>query len=270
MMDSRVSALFPLLRQQWPDRRTALPLLVAMGVLAALAWVVTLWHTRIGDVLMTAGVPMSFEMGGRLSFSSAFLFLLIWLAMMAAMMFPSAWPVVMIYAAVARRRVGGSVPLFVAGYLLVWEMIGLVAYAAYVLAGAQLSMSGLREQLPLLTAVFIVLAGVYQFTPLKRACLKHCQGPLEYLATHWRDGPWGAFRMGGGHGAYCLGCCSGLMVALIALGAMDLRWMATVSAVIAIEKLGPRHRALPAAVGIGLVLLGFAVAFWPRPGMAGM
>jgi predicted metal-binding membrane protein len=270
-MDTRASALFLLLRQQWPDRRTALPLLAAMGVLAALAWVVTLWQTRTGDVLMSAGVPMSFKMGGRLSFLSALLFLLIWLAMMAAMMFPSAWPVVMIYAAVARRRVGGSVPLFVAGYLLVWEMIGLVAYAAYVLAGAQLaSMNGLKERLPIFTAVFIVLAGLYQFTPLKRACLKHCQGPLEYLATHWRDGPWGAFRMGAGHGAYCLGCCSGLMLALIALGAMDLRWMATVSAVIAVEKLGPRHRALPAAVGIGLVLLGFAVALWPRLGMAGM
>jgi predicted metal-binding membrane protein len=270
-MDTRISALFPFLRQRWPDRRTALPLLAAMGVLVALAWVVTLWQTRTGDVLMTAGVPMSFETGGRFSFSSAFLFLLIWLAMMAAMMFPSAWPVVMVYAAVARRRVAGSVPLFVAGYLLVWEVIGLVAYTAYVLAGASLaSMSGLKERLPLLTAAVIVLGGLYQFTPLKRACLKHCQGPLEYLAMHWRDGPWGAFRMGAGHGAYCLGCCSGLMVALIALGAMDLRWMATVSAVIAIEKLGPRHRALPAAVGIGLVLLGFAVALWPRPGMAGM
>jgi predicted metal-binding membrane protein len=270
-MDTRISALFPLLRQQWPDRRTAVPLLAVMGVLAALAWVVTLWQTRTGDVLMTAGVPMSFEMGGRLSFSSAFLFLLIWLAMMAAMMFPSAWPVVMIYAAVARRRVAGSVPLFVVGYLLVWEVIGLVAYAAYVLAGAQLaSMNGMGERLPLLTAVFIVLAGLYQFTPLKRTCLKHCQGPVEYLAMHWRDGPWGALRMGVGHGAYCLGCCSGLMVALIALGAMDLRWMATVSAVIAIEKLGPRHRAIPSAVGIELVLLGFAVALWPRPGMAGM
>ncbi len=266
-----MSSLFLLLRQQWPDRRTALPLLGAMGILAALAWVVTLWQTRTGDVLMTAGVPMSFEMGGRLGFSSAFLFLLIWLAMMAAMMFPSAWPVVMIYAAVARRRMAGSVPMFVVGYLLVWEMIGLVAYAAYVLADARIaSMNGLGERLPLLTAVFIVLAGLYQFTPLKRACLKHCQGPIEYLAAHWRDGPWGAIRMGAGHGAYCLGCCSGLMLALIALGAMDLRWMATVSAVIAVEKLGPRHRALPAAVGIGLVLLGFAVALWPRPGMAGM
>jgi predicted metal-binding membrane protein len=220
---------------------------------------------------MSASVPMSFEMGGRLSFSSAFLFLLIWLAMMTAMMFPSAWPVVMIYAAVARRRMAGSVPLFVAGYLLVWEGYGLVAYAAYALAGARLaSMSGLIEQLPFVTGALIVLAGLYQFTPLKRACLKQCQGPVEYLATHWRDGSLGALRMGAGHGAYCLGCCSGLMLALIARGAMDLRWMATVSAVIAIEKLGPRHRALPACVGAGLVLLGFVVALWPRAGMTGM
>ncbi len=74
--------------------------------------------------------------------------------------------------------------------------------------------------------------------------------------------------MGFSHGAYCLGCCWGLMLALLALGVMDLRWMATVSAVIAVEKLGPRHRLVPGAVGIGLVLLGLVIAFWRHPGIA--
>ncbi len=258
-------------RRDWPDRAVALPILIGLVVLAGLAWMATFWQARAGDVLMMAGVPMSFEMGGRLSLASALVFVALWLVMMVAMMFPSVWPVVLLYAAVARKRGGrrGTVPLFVAGYLVAWESFGLVAYAAYVGAGVLLaSRGGLMERLPLLTGAVVMLAGLYQFTPLKRKCLAHCQRPLHYLVAHWQEGRGGAARMGIGHGAYCLGCCSGLMLALIALGAMDLRWMATVSAVIAVEKLGPRYRGLPAAVGIALLLLGVTVAFWPHSGMA--
>ncbi len=251
------------------DRAVSLSILVGLTVLAALAWVATVWQARAGDTLMMAGVPMSLEMGGQLGLTSAALFLLIWIVMMAAMMFPSVWPVVMIYAAVVRRRGRGSIPLFLAGYLLAWESFGVLAYAGYIGAGAVLaSAKSLSEHLPLLTGAVAIVAGLYQFTPLKRACLAHCQGPMEYLASHWRAGPGGALRMGIGHGAYCLGCCWGLMLALLALGVMDLRWMATVSAVIAVEKLGPRHRLVPGAVGIGLVLLGLVIAFWRHPGIA--
>src|SRR5207302_9246336 len=113
------------------------------------------------------------------------------------------------------------------------------------------------------------VAGLYQFTPLKRACLTRCRGPREYLALHWRDGRTWAFRMGLAHGADCLGCCAGLMLALLALGVMDLRWMATVSAVIALGKLGPRLRAMPGLVGMGLVLVGVTVRVWLLPGLGG-
>jgi len=187
--------------------------------------------------------------------------------MMAAMMFPSVWPVVLIYAAVVHMRGRGSVPLFLAGYLLVWEGLGVLAYAGYIGAGFGLA-SAPVARLALLTGAVVVAAGLYQLTPLKRACLAHCRRPMEYLAAHWRPGPAGALRMGLSHGAYCLGCCWGLMLALFALGAMDLRWMVTVSAAIAVEKLGPRHRLVPAAVGIGLVILGIVIAFWRRPGIA--
>ncbi len=251
------------------DRAVSLSILGGLAALAALAWMGTVWQAREADTLMMAGVPMSLEMGGRLELSSAALFLLIWIVMMAAMMSPSVWPVVMIYAAVVRRRGRGSIPLFLVGYLLAWESFGVLAYAGYIGAGAVLaSAKSLAEHLPLVTGAVVIVAGVYQLTPLKRACLAHCQGPMEYLASHWREGPGGALRMGLSHGAYCLGCCWGLMLALLALGVMDLRWMATVSAVIAVEKLGPRHRLVPGAVGIGLVLLGLVIAFWRHPGIA--
>jgi predicted metal-binding membrane protein len=245
-------------------RLVAAPILITLLVLTAIAWIITVWNARAGGVLMMAGVPMSFAMTGRLSLASGVLFLSLWAVMMAAMMFPSAWPTVLIYAAVTRKRdaQGGSVPLFVAGYLLTWQALGVAAYFLYVGAGALLaSHADWAERLPLLIGAAVLLAGVYQFTGLKRACLPHCQEPLEYLASHWHDGRAGGFRMGLAHGVCCMGCSAGLMLALLALGVMEVRWMATLSAMIALEKLGPRHRAIPAVVGIGLVLLGMTVAF---------
>jgi predicted metal-binding membrane protein len=257
-------AIFQPLRHSWPERTITLPILLGLALLAAAAWAVTLWQSHESDALMMAGVPTSLGMGSRFILAGASAFLVIWLAMMAAMMFPSVWPAVLLYAVAARKRGRGSALLFVAGYLLAWEGFGMVAYAGYVGAGVVLSSSaGLMARLPLLTGIFVVLAGLYQFTPLKKVCLAHCQGPLEYLLLHWREGARGALRMGLGHGSYCLGCCWGLMVALLALGLMDLRWMVTVAAAIAFEKIGPRHPAIPRAVGIGLVIVGVAVAAWP-------
>jgi predicted metal-binding membrane protein len=245
-------------------RLVAAPILITLLVLTAIAWIITVWNARAGGVLMMAGVPMSFAMTGRLSLASGVLFLSVWAIMMAAMMFPSVWPTVLIYAAVTRKRDarGGSVPLFVAGYLLTWQAFGVATYFLYVGAGTLLAAhADWAERLPLLIGAAVLLAGVYQFTGLKRACLARWQEPLEYLASHWHDGRAGGFRMGLAHGACCMGCSAGLMLALLALGVMEVRWMATLSATIALEKLGPRHRAIPAVVGIGLVLLGMTVAF---------
>jgi len=249
------------LRTAWPDRTAALTILVGLALLTVLAWTVTFWQARERDFLMMVGVPMNLEMSGRFNGGSVVLFLLIWLTMMVAMMFPSVWPTVLLYAAATRKREAGSAPLFVAGYLLAWQGFGAVAYGGY--AGAGTFIAGLKSHFPLLTGALVIVAGLYQFTSVKRVCLKHCQGPLEYLATHWHDGRAGALRMGLSHGSYCIGCCAGLMLALLALGVMDLRWMATVSTVIAVEKLGPRHPSLPQVVGIGLLLLGLAIASLP-------
>ncbi len=246
-------------------RLVAAPILISLLVLTAIAWIITVWNARAGGVLM------SFAMTGHLSLASGVLFLSLWVVMMAAMMVPSVWPTVLTYAAVMRKpdARSGSVPLFVTGYFVTWEMFGVAAYFLYVGVGALLaSHADWSERLPLLVGAVVLLAGVYQFTGLKRKCLAHCQSPVEHLAAHWRNGGPGAVWMGGGHGVYCLGCCSGLMLALVALGAMDLRWMATVSALIALEKLGPRYRAVPAGIGIGLVFLGIIVALWPHSHMA--
>lgn len=261
-------SVFQPLRYAWPERTVALPIVVTLALLTAAAWAVTLWQSHAGDALMKAGVPMSLGMGGRFSLGGAGAFLLMWLAMMTAMMFPSVWPAVLLYAAAERRRGRGPAPLFVAGYLLAWEGFGAFAYAGYMGAGVFLASAAcLADCLPLLTGAGVIIAGLYQFSPWKKLCLAPCQRPLDDLLIHWRGGRGGALRMGLGHGSYCLGCCWGLMVALLVLGLMDLRWMATVAAVIAVEKLGPRHPVSPKAGGIGLLLLGVAVTVWPQTEM---
>lgn len=250
------------MRHAWPQRAVALPILITLVALTILAWGVTVWQARRTDALMAAGVPMDLGMTGRGGVGSAFLFLLIWLVMMTAMMFPSVWPVVLVYAAVARRRERSSLIPFLVGYLLAWESFGILAYVMYIAVGHLLAAQpAVMMHLPIVIGATIVIGGCYQFTRLKRVCLSHCQGPADYLIAHWQEGAAGALRMGLHHGSYCLGCCWGLMLVLVVLGVMDLRWMATVAVVIAIEKLGPPHPLIPKAIGVGLLTLGLGVVF---------
>jgi predicted metal-binding membrane protein len=246
-------------------------IVAALLVLSAATWGITIWQASASDALMNAGVPMALGSSGRFELGSAVLFLAIWLAMMAAMMLPSVWPAVLAYAKAGAGRRDTSVPLFVAGYLLVWECVGVLAYVAYVAVGILLaSMPDLAMRLPVVAGVLIVVAGLYEFSLLKTKCLEVCQRPSASLEGSWRDGAIGGLSMGLKHGMVCLGCCSGLMVVLFALGAMDLRWMVAVAALIALEKLGPRMRLIPLVVGAGLVAVGVVVALMPPPGMPGM
>jgi hypothetical protein len=114
---------------------------------------------------------------------------------------------------------------------------------------------------PYLAGAILVAAAVYQLTPLKDVCLRHCRGPLTFLLEHWRAGRWGALRMGTVHGAWCVGCCWMLMAALFALGVMSLGWMAFIAALIALEKLLPWRVVANRSVAALLLVLGFGVAF---------
>jgi len=154
--------------------------------------------------------------------------------------------------------------MFVAGYLAAWTGYGLAAYG--VVQGVRaldLGFLGWDEEGPLVAGAVIAAAGLYQLTPLKSVCLRHCRSPLHFVLHGWRDGRAGAVRMGATHGLYCVGCCWGLMLALFALGVMSLFWMAVVAAVIFAEKLAPFGARLTRAVAVALVALGIAVAAAP-------
>jgi predicted metal-binding membrane protein len=190
----------------------------------------------------------------------------IWVTMMAAMMLPSVAPAVLV---VGRLR--GSVKswIFVLGYLLAWTVFGLAAYGAY--RGLQAlapSFVAWDELGPWVAGGALVAAGVYELTPLKDRCLRHCRSPLHFLLGG-RPGWRGSARMGVEHGAYCIGCCAGLMLVLFALGAMSLVWMAVVAGVILLEKTLPGGEAFARGVAVVLVALGLWVGASPAsvPGL---
>ena len=188
----------------------------------------------------------------------------IWATMMAAMMLPAVVPVVMLFAraAQAQRFVGAWT--FFAGYLLVWVVYGLVAYGVY---------RGLHAAAPgflawdsggrYVAAGALAAAGAYQLGPLKTLCLRHCRSPLHFLLHRWRKGVVGAVQMGAEHGAYCVGCCWGLMIVLFALGVMSLTWMAVVAALIFAQKLLPRGEQLTRIFAVAFVAAGMWVAAAP-------
>jgi predicted metal-binding membrane protein len=190
----------------------------------------------------------------------------IWVTMMAAMMLPSAAPTVFLF---ARVRSGASTLLFVVGYLLAWTAYGLVAYAIYrAIRAAAPSFLAWDDGGPWVAGGALVAAGLYQLTPLKSACLRHCRSPLHFLLRA-RPGWSGALLMGAEHGGYCIGCCLGLMLALFALGVMSITWMVVVAIAILVEKTLPGGEALSRAVAVALVALGIWVAVSPTsvPGL---
>jgi predicted metal-binding membrane protein len=195
-----------------------------------------------------------------------------WIVMMAAMMFPSVAPTVRIYSRVQRRRderegsarAGTAIVLFVAGYLVTWIAFGLAAFAIFeIVDGLDISWLAWDEGGPYVAGAVILAAAVYELTPAKDACLDKCRSPLDFLMERWHEGPGGALLLGMEHGAWCVGCCWGLMAVLFALGVMSVGWMIFVAVLIAVEKLAPWPRAPKLVIATLLVALGLAIAIFP-------
>jgi predicted metal-binding membrane protein len=182
-----------------------------------------------------------------------------WIVMMIGMMVPSAAPVILLYAMIARRerqqgRVMASTGVFVAGYLAVWGAFSIAAAGLqYALTEASL-MSDLMESTSAAVAgAILLLAGAYQVSRWKGTCLAHCRSPIAFLNQRWRSGP---FRMGLIHGGYCLGCCWAAMGVLFAVGVMNLAWIAALSALVLLEKTVPRGVLVARASGALLMAAG--------------
>ncbi len=247
----------------------------ALLAVATAAWLGVLGQARLsnpGDMPMEG---MTIMEGGP-ALAAALGFVAAWLVMMAAMMLPSATPMVLLYRTVViaeKERYGANLlaVVFVSGYLLVWGGFGLLVYlAGEAIATVAASSHIVASGLPLATAAVLVIAGLYQFTPLKSVCLRQCRSPMDFLMRRWRSsrGPGGALLLGMDHGIYCLGCCWGLMAVLVAAGAMGLAWVALVALAIFVEKVLPRGEVAGRVFGILLLGLGLAVAL--DPGLAAL
>ena len=197
-------------------------------------------------------------------------FLGVWVVMMAAMMFPSVSPTVALYARMTSAEPGGRPVLFAVGYLVTWAAAGAVAFAL-AFAGARAGGDVLSWDRAgrWVAGATLLIAAVYELTPLKDACLGKCRSPLGLLLGSWRDGRAGALRMGAKNGAWCVGCCWALMASFFALGIMSIVWMAVIAGLIAIEKTLPWRRVATYGTTTVLLVLGLLLLAAPHavPGL---
>ena len=243
-------------------RRERLLVIAVLALVVLVSW---------GHLL--AGAGMQQEMGGALMPMSSgpwtaghvATVIVMWIAMMAGMMLPAATPMVLLHAAIARQRgagsarVGTSSGAFVLGYLAIWSLFSVAAAALqYALERLALLSPMMQTTSIFLAGTIFVAAGIYQWTPLKRACLQRCRSPFAFVMAHWRDGASGAFAMGARHGAACLGCCWLLMLLLFIGGVMNLGWIAGIALFVAVEKLVPAGHRVSRAAGALLVVWGLA------------
>ncbi len=198
------------------------------------------------------------------------LLFLMWAVMMIAMMVPTAAPMVLAFAKIKRQQdpnMGLSSPViaFVLGYVAVWTVFsGLATVVEWRLHVAALVTADGAAANPLFGGLLLLAAGVFQWTPLKQACLRHCRSPLAFFMTSWRDGQRGALAMGLEHGIYCVGCCWALMALMFFAGVMNLLWLAVIAAFVLLEKVTPAPRLVSYAAGVlltswGLYLISLGV-----------
>ena len=192
---------------------------------------------------------------------------IMWGVMMIAMMTPAAAPMILMFSTIHRRRTAEGRPavptaIFILGYLVVWTIYRVVAALAQAgLHAAALLSPAMTASSPLFAGGLLVAAGVFQWTPLKRACLAACRSPVSFLMTSWREGRGGAFVMGLRHGLYCLGCCWALMALLFVAGVMNILWVASIALAVLVEKVMPRGDLVGRLTGAVLVAL--ARCSWP-------
>lgn len=251
-------------------KRDRLCVLSGFGIVVLVAWLYLVINPQRAD--MTGGADgMGMGQGMRAmtevhpwSTATFALTLAMWAAMMIAMMVPSAAPMALMYAAVARKAAAQQSPVaptfvFVAGYVAVWAVFSVAATTSqWILDRMALLSPMMVSRSSVLGSVLLIAAGLYQLTPLKRACLEHCRAPAHFIARHWRRGRLGAFAMGVRHGAYCVGCCWVLMALLFVGGVMNLLLIAAIAGFVLLEKTLPFAEIGGRIVGGALAILGVA------------
>jgi predicted metal-binding membrane protein len=222
------------------------------------------WLVMLGN---PAAMPMPTSI---LSVADGLWFALMWGVMMVAMMLPSALPMILLYHTVSRRLAEQdvrSIPsvVFAAVYLAMWLLTGVPVYVLWTMVQRAAEVSPQFDAArPYLVAAALVIAGAYELSPLKRACLQACESPMSFLMRRWRAGYVATFNIAVQHATYCIACCWALMMILVAAGAMSLPWVMAITLVIYAEKALPRGWTSARLIGVALIILGFSLAIQPR------
>jgi predicted metal-binding membrane protein len=246
-------------------RRDRIIGLVALLLFIAFAWAYLLHGAGMPDE-MSSMSGMDMGTAGPWTAGYAWIVLVMWWAMMIAMMLPSAAPMILLYGLVSRHqeKKRGSTPIssgiFLLGYLTVWGTFsGLATTLQWQLQGVALMSPTMALTSTVLGGLILIAAGLYQLTPFRDACLQHCRGPMEFISRHWMPGAAGAWKMGIRHGLYCLGCCWMLMALLFYGGVMNLYWIIALTAYIFLEKLVPRGMLVSRLASVVLIVWGLLV-----------
>lgn len=245
--------------------RDRVVVLAALAGVVALAWAY-LAYTAVAQpamdmdaVAMAAMPPPDWDAG---YFAAT---LAMWMVMMVGMMLPSAAPAVLLFDALRRQGEGahrghGTTALFAGGYLIAWSAFSIFATTAqWALGSAMLLSAMMSSRSDVFAGLLLVVAGAYQFTPLKTACLSQCRSPADFLVRHRRPGPFGPVRMGLQHGLQCIGCCWALMALLFAFGVMNLLWVAALAIFVFIEKLASAGRLVGRVAGLLMISAGLTM-----------
>ena len=223
------------------SNRAPLVILLILFPLVCWSWIVVMARDMYGPMTGASAWMMTLQWDAR----HVLLLWAMWAVMMAGMMLPSAAPMLLMYGVAARRQALGTaaarqIYALATGYVVVWALFSVAATAAQRILSTRLFVSPMMTLTsPAIGAALLLIAGIYQMTPLKRGCLQKCQSPFSFLMHRWRAGIAGAFRMGIDHGRYCLGCCWALMLLLFVGGVMNLAVIAALTAFVAFEKIAP-------------------------------
>jgi predicted metal-binding membrane protein len=254
----------------WAEGRHAAPrlplqerviLVAALGAITALSWLYLVWMPMApADVGVLAGRLLA-VLPPRLA--AGLLTFMMWAVMMVAMMLPSASPMVLTYGRIVRGR--SDTPayalwIFAGAYFVIWTAFSAAATGGQLVLEQASLLRGAAQATPLIGALLLLLAGIYQLTPLKSVCLVRCRSPLGFFMTEWRSGASGALTMGIKHGVYCVGCCWTLMGLLFVFGVMNLLWVAALSGLVLLEKLAPSGGLIARASGILMLAGAIALA----------
>jgi predicted metal-binding membrane protein len=240
------------------NRRDFWAVVLSLSGVVILAWTYLVWMAIDMKDMGSMGMPV----WNTDYFTMMFL---MWAIMMVGMMLPSVMPMVLIYTAIARKADQQGMPIakthtFVLGYLFVWTVFSLMAtLMQWGLDSLALLSPMMISKSPYLGAGLLIAAGIYQWLPFKDKCLTHCRAPAHFISSHWREGGWGAFRMGVLHGAFCLGCCWILMLLLFVGGVMNILWIALITLFVLLEKVlffGPEWGRV-----LGLVMVQAGIVF---------